>query len=269
MAGWPPCRTAQYHPGPRELDDLELLTSGALHPTTRFNEPGSPVTLTLPADLAGEPEVELVDPEGLPLARVAADGSVTALTHAQHGPFRRLYLTPPRRASSTPAPPSCRSPTPSTRTSSPAWQRSRAGWCWSRWSATARRRCRASACCGPAWRRPHGSATPPWSPYPWRRTATPRPTTRWASGCSGAYADDDPVLGLTEDAGPDGAPLSDEIAAIVDFDRPRPGEQGVVLFFTGLSGSGKSTLAQAVMDRLLEEGSAPSPASTATSYAAT
>ena len=35
-----------------------------------------------------------MDPEGLPLARVAADGEVTALTHAQFGPFRRLYLTP-------------------------------------------------------------------------------------------------------------------------------------------------------------------------------
>jgi len=71
-----------------------------------------------------------------------------------------------------------------------------------------------------------------------------------------SYACDDPVLGLTEEGdGADEAPLSDEIAAIVDFDRPPPGEQGVVLFFTGLSGSGKSTLAQAVMDRLLEEGS--------------
>ena len=60
----------------------------------------------------------------------------------------------------------------------------------------------------------------------------------------GAYAGDDRVLGLTDDGSE--APLSDEIAAIVDFDRPPPGEQGVVLFFTGLSGSGKSTLAQAV-----------------------
>ncbi|MEO7422463.1 MAG: adenylyl-sulfate kinase, partial [Ornithinibacter sp.] len=67
-----------------------------------------------------------------------------------------------------------------------------------------------------------------------------------------AYAGDDPVLGITDDGLE--APLSDEIAAIVDFDRPPPGEQGVVLFFTGLSGSGKSTLAQAVMDHLLEEG---------------
>ena len=69
-----------------------------------------------------------------------------------------------------------------------------------------------------------------------------------------AYAAGDAVLGLTEDRGRRGrrGPLSDEIAAIVDFDRPPPGEQGVVLFFTGLSGSGKSTLARALMDHILE-----------------
>jgi len=50
------------------------------------------------------------------------------------------------------------------------------------------------------------------------------------------------------------APFSDEIATVVDHERPGPGEQGVVLFFTGLSGSGKSTLARALMDRLLEQG---------------
>ena len=77
----------QHCPTHRELDDLELLVSGALAPTMAFNEPGSPVTLDLPADLAQAPEVELVDPEGLPLARVAADGSVTPLTHAQFGTF--------------------------------------------------------------------------------------------------------------------------------------------------------------------------------------
>ena len=37
-------------------------------------------------------------------------------------------------------------------------------------------------------------------------------------------------------------------------DLPAPGEQGLVLFFTGLSGSGKSTLARALIDRILERG---------------
>ena len=50
--------------------------------------------------------LELVDPEGLPLARVAVgstydagdrtgiSGPVTPLTHHQFGAFRRLYLSP-------------------------------------------------------------------------------------------------------------------------------------------------------------------------------
>ena len=82
----------QFCPTPRELDDLELLVTGALAPLRGFDEPGSPVTLTRPDGADGE--VELVDPEGLPLATVSADGVVTALTHTQFGPFRRLYLTP-------------------------------------------------------------------------------------------------------------------------------------------------------------------------------
>jgi sulfate adenylyltransferase len=97
----PPSPVPQYCPDARELDDLELLVTGALTPTRSFNEPGSPVTLILPPELSGEAEVELVDPEGLPLARVTTapgDGiggwPVTPVTHAQFGPFRRLYLTP-------------------------------------------------------------------------------------------------------------------------------------------------------------------------------
>jgi sulfate adenylyltransferase len=48
--------------------------------------------------------------------------------------------------------------------------------------------------------------------------------------------------------------LPDDIAAIVAFDRPAPGDRGLVLFFTGLSGSGKSTLARALHDVVLEQG---------------
>ena len=66
------------------------------------------------------------------------------------------------------------------------------------------------------------------------------------------YAQGDPVHALTTPADEESYP--DDIAAIVDFDRPAPGEQGLVLFFTGLSGSGKSTLARALTDRILEQG---------------
>ena len=71
----------QHCPTPRELDDLELLLHGAMAPRDRFDAVGDPdalVTLTLPEELHGR-AVELVDPEGLPLARLEADGSLTAL----------------------------------------------------------------------------------------------------------------------------------------------------------------------------------------------
>ena len=101
-----------------ELDDLELLTIGAVPGIDGFNQPDSPLTLRLPdpvaqaADAAGA--VELVDPEGLPLARVAwPAGTVEPLAHAAFGPFRRLRLTPVRvPRERTPAAPSSRSPTP-------------------------------------------------------------------------------------------------------------------------------------------------------------
>ena len=80
----------QFCPSARELDDLELIASGAL--------PG-PLDLELPADVAEHAtaagSVELVDPEGLPLASLTwPDREVTALARPAYGPFRRLYLTP-------------------------------------------------------------------------------------------------------------------------------------------------------------------------------
>ncbi len=82
----------QHCPSPRELDDLELLLNGGYAPRTTYDAAGAPdavVTLDLPETLRGQ-DIELVDPEGLPLARLAADGSLTALSHPAFGPFRRL-----------------------------------------------------------------------------------------------------------------------------------------------------------------------------------
>ncbi len=75
----------QHHPSQRELDDLELIIGNAM--------PG-PLSLRLPPELADAEEVELVDPEGLPLARVTPSGEVTPLQRPEHGSFRRLHLTP-------------------------------------------------------------------------------------------------------------------------------------------------------------------------------
>ncbi len=241
----------QFCPSPRELDDLELLTTGALAPLTAFNQPGSPVTLALPDDLAAEDEVELVDPEGLPLALVTAAGDVTPLTHAQYGPFRRLYLSPAQaRAEHAGA------------TWVPVTDALTATQLESLRAVDGRVVLLALA----------GTGTPDLSPVALVRAsllgarsltdASVVAVPLAAHGDATAdhelglrvvdnYAQGDPCSPSLEDE--DGE-YPDDLAAIVERDRPAPADQGLVLFFTGLSGSGKSTLARALMDRILEEG---------------
>jgi len=243
----------QHCPTPRELDDLELLTSGAAAPIRGFNEPGSPITLSLPQELRTHldegNEVELVDPEGLPLARVASalrGLTVTPLTHAQYGPFRRLYLAPgavrERYAG--------RTFVPVTDLVTDVQLEQLRGL-------------------GPVVLVALvGTGTPAVSPVGLLR-ATLRvaglvgadvvacPLADHASLADPAlrisvltsYAETDPVVELGY-----GGHLLPELVDIAREERPRPDEQGLVLFFTGLSGSGKSTLARALMDRLLEQG---------------
>jgi sulfate adenylyltransferase len=243
--------TPQHCPSPRELADLELLTGNALAPVTRFGEAGSPITLDLPEALRGR-DVELVDPEGLPLALLKPDGSVEALTHAQHGPFRRLHLTPAevreRHAGATYV---------------PVVDALTEG-------QLARLRGLGTSVVLLAL---VGPGTPELSPVALLRAslaaarllpdASVVAVPLAAHGDAtvdhdlgvrvvAAYAGPDPVVGL--DDAEDGDDYPEEIAAIVDADQPAPGRRGLVLFFTGLSGSGKSTVAQAVIDSLLEAG---------------
>lgn len=243
----------QHCPTPRELDDLELLTSGAAGPIVGFNEPGSPITLDLPAALVRHledgHEVELVDPEGLPLARVAGTLrglSVEPLTHAQFGAFRDLHL-PPERARELYA---GRTVVPVTDLVTTTQLEQLRGL-------------------GPVLLAALvGVGTPAVSPVGLLR-ATVRvaelidaevvaiPLTDHGSEADDAlrrsvlawYAGADSIVELE----PGGAPLP-ELADIAAREHPAPGEQGLVLFFTGLSGSGKSTLARALMDRVLEQG---------------
>ncbi|WP_183094033.1 adenylyl-sulfate kinase [Nocardioides stalactiti] len=251
----------QHCPSPRELDDLELLTVGGLAPTVGFNEPGSPVTLALPDALAGQVAdggvVELVDPEGLPLARVAggaAGWAVTPLTHAQYGPFRRLYLAPSEVREQYAG----RTFVTVTDVLSDAQVAQLSGI--------------GDGTSGLVLLALVGRGTPALS-----AVGLLRATLRVAASVAGRpvdvvavplaahddpagdaalraqvvgnYADGDPVLDLA----PGGTPAA-AVADIVREDRPARSEQGLVIFFTGLSGSGKSTLAQALMDRLLERG---------------
>nr|WP_246377294.1 adenylyl-sulfate kinase [Nocardioides ginsengisegetis] len=247
------------------MDDLELLVTGALAPIRSFNEPGSPVTLTLP-----EPgEVELVDPEGLPLANVAADGTITPLTHAQYGPFRRLYLSPAAAREQYAG-----------RTFVPVTD------------ALDDAQLDALRSAGPlVLMALVGAGTPALSPVALIRAtlaaadllpdaavvAVPLashgdPSVDHDLGVQvvSNYANGDPVLGLPHSVVEEGAlSVVEEVAqqpsrnhptyhpsiqSIIDVDQPAPDKQGLVLFFTGLSGSGKSTLARALMDRLLEQG---------------
>ena len=249
----PSSAAPQHHPTPRELDDLELLTIGALAPVTRFNEPGSQVTLQLPTELTEAGAVELVDPEGLPLAVVRTDSEdgweVESLTHAQYGPFRRLYLTPAQTRERYPG-----------RTFVPVTD-----------ALTDTQLAELDGLGPVTLLALVGDGTPALPAVGLLRAtltaaamlpdAAVIAVPLAAHGDADAdhalgvqvvanYAGDDRVVGLATDG-----QLPPEIAHVVDFYERRPDEQGLVLFFTGLSGSGKSTLARALMDRILEQGS--------------
>jgi sulfate adenylyltransferase len=245
----------QFCPSPRELDDLELLLTGALAPVSGFNEPGSVVTLRLPRD-PGEPAepAELVDPEGVPLARITPAGNggwrVTPLARTRYGPFRGRYLTPEqtreRHAGATFV------PVTSALTSGQLAQLSDRG------------RVVLLALAGHGT--PEGlsgaglirAALAAAALLPDAEVVAvalaahgdPEADQALSVRVAASYAGADPVLTL---AGDD-SDLPGEVATAVEFDRPAPGRQGVVVFFTGLSGSGKSTLARALTDHLLEQG---------------
>ena len=242
----------QHCPTPRELDDLELLVSGALSPLTAYDAPGSPVTLALPPDLALAPTVELVDPEGLPLAlaRLEADGSrqVEALTTAQHGPFRRLRLTPAQvreqHAGRTFVPvtgPVTERQLDQLRDLGPVVLLALVGHGTPELSPVALLR---------ATLRVANSLDAEVVAVPLAAHDDPEADHALGVEVVTTYAGPDPVVGLVDD---DAEPLP-ELDDILDADQPPADRVGLVLFFTGLSGSGKSTLAQALVDRLLEQG---------------
>jgi len=239
----------QHCPSPRELADLELLTGGAFTPVSGFNEPGSPITLELPEELRGQ-DLELVDPEGLPLARLSADGSVQPLTHAQHGPFRRLHLTPARvreqHAGATFVPVVDALTTGEIdrlrAVGTPIVLLALTGPGTPELSVVALLRASLAA----AAHLPDAAVVA----VPLASHGDPSVDHGLGIHVVAAYAGTDPVLALGDSDGD----YPDDIAAIVEADQPGPDRQGLVLFFTGLSGSGKSTVAQAVIDSLLEQG---------------
>jgi sulfate adenylyltransferase len=251
----PSAPVPQFCPTPVELDDLELLVTGALGDLRSFNQDGSPVTLTLPEPVAAAARavgaVELVDPEGLPLARVSWPGGVVdPLAHAQFGAFRELALGPAayrkRYAGRTVVPvsdPLTTAQVAELSTLGPVTLLALTGT-------------------GTPWLSPVGLVRATRAAAALLPDAVVVTVPLAGHGDAEvdhalglrvveAFAAGDPVHALRDD---DSGELPDEIARVVDHDRPPPERQGLVLFFTGLSGSGKSTLARALVDLLLEEG---------------
>lgn len=267
----------QHCPSPRELDDLELIAHGALG-SAGFEGADGLVTLHVPEGVAAAAvaagAVELVDPEGLPLARVEVrstydpDGSggglgitgpVTALSHHEFGPFRRLYLSPDQVHEAYDV---------RTLTVPVAGPMTTADLDLVRAAADGRPVLLLALA---------GAGTPAGLSAPGLIRATLAAAallenasvvavplaTRGDAQDGQKKADADHALGRRvveayapgETVGVTGAgELPATVAAVVDQDRPGPERQGLVLFFTGLSGSGKSTLARALHDRILEQG---------------
>jgi len=236
----------QFCPSPRELDDLELLLNGGLAPQVNFDD--GPVRLELPAELVEADEVELVDPEGLPLAVWTPDG-LTALSVPSYGAFRRLHLDPASARAQYAGALTVPVAAALTDDDLATIQAARDG-------------------------RPVvllafvGSGTPQGiSPVGLVRASLAAAellgdtSVVAATLADHADADADHELGQRVAANyasgdvlavSGTGELPAEIAAVVEADQPD--EPGVVVFFTGLSGSGKSTLAQALLDLILEAG---------------
>jgi sulfate adenylyltransferase len=257
----------QHAPSPRELDDLELLAHGALAPLTGFEGADGTVTLRVPHDVAAAAAaagaLELVDPEGLPLATVTVSstydagdltgivGEVSPLSHHEFGAFRRLYLSPAqvreRYGEDVVAVPVAG---PLTLDDLAGIEKSAAGRTvlllalvgagTPELSAPAL--LRASLAAARSLPDAHVVAVPLAS----RGDATldhelgQRVVAAFSAG---------EVVAVTGEG-----ELPEEVETIVAADQPEPAEQGLVLFFTGLSGSGKSTLARALHDVILERG---------------
>jgi sulfate adenylyltransferase len=260
----------QYTPSPRELDDVELLRMGVLAPLDGFEGAGSEVTLVAPSDLVERARelggLEITDPEQVPLAVVSVDdvypagegmtgvvGEVRALPGIVRRAFGDRYRAPSTSRTKM-SPRTLTVPVDAPLTASDL-----------------------ATLAELAEDRPvlflvlTGDGSP--------RGVSPhgliRATVTVAAGFDDAHVIAVPAAARADETGglafrrhvaaayapghdihwPTGeGPLTEEIAALVERDRPTGTDQGLVVFFTGLSGSGKSTLAHALCDRLLESG---------------
>jgi sulfate adenylyltransferase len=283
--------TPQWAPSTRERDDIELLTIGALAPLDRLLgsaelasvradaalPDGTPwradigLTVSVPVGQAAQAagSLDLTDPEGAPIARVAVDevwpvepmgcgvsGKVSALAGHEFGAFRRLFRTPeqvreeqggrPHLAVAVVRPLGAAdirlvAETAEQRGATPlllacVGERSPRG-------VSAAGLIRATAAAAGLI----GADT--------RVVAVPlaargdEAVDSWMrSRVASAFAEETLLLHEA------GGELPEPVARIVEQDQPPRVRRGVTVFFTGLSGSGKSTLARALHDVLLEAG---------------
>ncbi|MEI2820737.1 MAG: adenylyl-sulfate kinase [Marmoricola sp.] len=197
--------------------------------------------------------VELVDPEGMPLAVLEADGSLTKVADHVTGAFRRLYLSPAQTQE---------------RYSGYLTVPTAAALTDQDLAAIASRRARGQgvlllALCGTGTPQDLSSigllkATLAAADLIGNAAVVAVPLASHGDAdldhelgqrVVANYAPGE-VLALT---GVGDTP--EAIAKVVDHDQPPLDERGLVVFFTGLSGSGKSTIARALHDLLLEDGS--------------
>ncbi len=253
MVQYCPVPAPQIAPSPRTLDDLELMARDVLPPV--FEAPGGTVLLDA-ADVSAT-VLELVDPEGLPLATVQVQGNdgshvwgpVTLLGHPQYGAFRRLYLSPAEvadqyrdRVTVPVAGPLTDQDLARIRAAGvPVILLALAGHGTPEGlSSVGLLRATLAA----AELLPEAAVVA----VPLASRGEAEADHAFGQSVVTAYAPGD-VLGVTGEG-----ELPDEVAAVVDFDRPAAERRGLVLFFTGLSGSGKSTIARALHDHVLELG---------------
>ena len=259
----------QHSPSPRELNDLELLSHGALAPLSGFEGPDGLIALHVDTDVAAAATaagaLELVDPEGVPLATVTVDsvydvggrtrvgiaGPVTPISHNEFGAFRRLYLTPEHvqkeygeSAVTVPvAGPLTVEDLDRIRTAAhgaPVVLLALVGTGTPDLPGPALIRATLTA----AQHLPDAHVVA----VPLASRGDAALDHELGRRVVDAYAPGE-VVAVTGEGN-----LPDDVADIVNTALPGPDSQGLVLFFTGLSGSGKSTIARALHDVVLEQG---------------
>jgi sulfate adenylyltransferase len=269
----------QWTPSQRELDVLDVILSGALgDEIAGFIAPGAgggdaALTLVVPApvvetaiDAGG---LELIDPEGAPVARLAVEsawdapdgrrglvGPVSRLAHTEFGAFRSLHKSPAQLHSEHD-----RASLLAVGVRGPLSQADIAAI-----ATTARESGKSPlliALVGEGM--PVGASGPGLVRMTLAAAADLGDVGALVAAVSlpDSGASTDALIGRVlaayadGSAGTYGEAIDDfpaAVAAIVERERPPRDRRGVVVFFTGLSGSGKSTLARALVDHILERG---------------